>query len=52
MNNLPSVGGVTMWPLVAGDYVEAILFQDTGGALNTVAVAPHSVEFWGVWVHP
>jgi hypothetical protein len=35
----------TTYPLVAGDYVEARVFQGSAGALTIFAGAPHSNEF-------
>ena len=36
----------TTYQLAAGDYVEAIAFQTSGGALNVEAGANYSPEFW------
>lgn len=38
--------GNVVYRLAAGDYVELIGFQDSGGALNTVVGANYSPEFW------
>lgn len=36
----------TEYQLAAGDYVELVAFQDSGGALNVLAAANFSPEFW------
>lgn len=36
----------TAYQLVAGDYVELIVFQDSGGNLNVTAAGNLSPEFW------
>jgi hypothetical protein len=38
--------------LVAGDYVELIAFQTSGGNLNVTAAGNYSPEFWMHWVSP
>lgn len=35
----------TVYKLTAGDYVELVAFQDTGGALNLLALPNYSAEF-------
>jgi len=34
----------------AGDYVEVVVNQTSGGALNVAVAANYSPEFWGHWV--
>lgn len=34
------------WEFVAGEYVELLAYQNSGGALNVVAAAQVSPEFW------
>lgn len=51
----PSGGVVTLdfpWEadLAVGDYLETIVFQATGGALNVTPTFTWSVSLWGVWV--
>lgn len=36
----------TEYELAAGDYVEVVVAQSSGGALNVLAVASYSPEFW------
>lgn len=36
----------TQWSLAAGDYVELIAYQDSGGGLNVNSTADYSPEFW------
>lgn len=36
------------WQLTAADYVEVMVFQDSGGALNVTAASALSPEFWMV----
>jgi hypothetical protein len=53
-NLVPAVTGgvvteqvlVTMYNFAANDYVELVAFQNSGGALNLVAVGNYSPEFW------
>lgn len=40
---------VTEWPLNEGDYVEALVMQTSGGALNVLASGKYSPEFWMSW---
>jgi hypothetical protein len=40
----------TLYQFAAGDYVEAYVQQDSGGALNVVATGNFGPEFWAVWV--
>lgn len=56
---LPAVSGAatvltltTYWALAAGDYVEVAAYQDSGAALNAVAAASYSPEFWMTWDAP
>jgi hypothetical protein len=37
---------VTEYELAAGDYIESLVFQDSGGVLNVVATSAYSPEFW------
>jgi hypothetical protein len=41
-------GQTTAYPLTAGDYLEVVVYQDSGGALNvdTAAIAP---TLWATW---
>lgn len=41
---------VTFYPLAAGDYVELVANQTSGGALNMLALANYSPEFWFTWI--
>ena len=36
----------TRYIFTAGDYIEAVVFQNSGGALNVDAAADYSPEFW------
>lgn len=38
-----------VYSLAAGDYVEMLAYQDTGGNLNCQSSANNGPEFWGVW---
>ena len=38
-----------LYQLTAGDYVELVCNQNSGGALNVQASSPVSPEFWAVW---
>lgn len=38
------------WQLAAGDYVELVAFQSSGGALNVDAATSYSPEFWATWM--
>jgi hypothetical protein len=38
----------TLWGVAAGAYVECIVDQNSGGALNVNATASHSPEFWAI----
>ena len=40
----------TEWRLAAGDYVEVLVFQNSGAALNVVAGASETPEFSAVWL--
>lgn len=40
----------TDYPLAAGDYIEVIAEQATGGGLNVVAAGNYSPEAWLLWV--
>lgn len=40
----------TDYAMSAGDYMEVIAFQNSGGALNASAVSAYSPEFSGKWV--
>lgn len=37
------------YPLVAGDYIELVATQNSGGALNATAVVPYSPSFYAIW---
>ena len=37
------------YPLAAGDYIELVVTQNSGGALNAEAVTPYSPSFYAVW---
>lgn len=39
----------TAYQLAAGDYVELIVYQSSGGALNVNASDASSPEFWAIW---
>jgi hypothetical protein len=39
----------TKYQLAAGDYVELMAVQDSGGALNVAASGDYSPEFWFEW---
>lgn len=43
--NLSALETSTIYQLTAGDYIEAIVYQDSGGALNVSATANYSPEF-------
>ena len=40
----------TAYQLAAGDYVELLASQDSGGALNVLAASNYTPEFWFKWV--
>lgn len=40
----------TLYAFTAGQYVELVGFQNSGGALNLTAVSNSSPEFWAVFV--
>lgn len=42
----------TLNRLAVGDYVEAKVWQNSGGNLNTAAIAGSSPEFWAIWMAP
>lgn len=52
VEHAPSAAAVTAqnpgtdYRLTAGDYVEVIVFQSSGGALNVEAATNYSPEFW------
>lgn len=53
IEHAPSAAGATTvqdpgtdYRLTAGDYVEVVVFQSSGGALNVEAAANYSPEFW------
>jgi hypothetical protein len=37
------------YPLVATDYIELVVTQSSGGALNAEAVVPYSPSFYAIW---
>ncbi len=37
------------YPLVAGDYIELVVTQNSGGALNAEQVTPYSPSFYAMW---
>ena len=37
------------YPLAAGDYIELVATQNSGGALNVTAVVPYSPSFYAIW---
>ncbi len=39
----------TEYPLVAGDYIELVATQNSGGALNALALAPYSISLYAIW---
>ena len=39
----------TSWQFAAADYVEVVVLQVSGGALNVVAAASSSPEAWATW---
>ena len=41
---------VTEYALVAGDYLEVVVTQTSGGALNMESASAYSPEFWFRWV--
>ncbi len=45
-----SVNLNTTWPLAVGDYVECLVYQNSGGNLNVVRAAESSPAFWAKWV--
>lgn len=42
----PDFSVVTAYQMTAGDYVEVVVFQDSGGAINVLSAANFSPEFW------
>jgi len=40
----------SLYKFAVNDYVEARVYQTSGGALNVTAAAPYSAEFSAVWV--
>lgn len=40
----------TLWKMAAGDYVQALAYQTSGGALNVVGTGNTFPEFSAVWV--
>lgn len=44
------VSVTTLVSLAVADYVELVVHQDSGGALNVVDVDQNSPEFWADWV--
>lgn len=40
----------TMYALSAADYVELLVFQNSGGALNLDATGNYTPEFWAMWM--
>lgn len=42
----------TLVSLAAGDYVEVVVRQNSGVALNVVAAPQFSPEFWATWIGP
>lgn len=50
----PAPGGLgldvaTLWDCTPGDYVEFLVYQNSGGALNATQGASYSPEAWAVW---
>lgn len=39
----------TLYALSAGDYVELVVQQSSGGNLNIQSVSAYSPEFWAIW---
>lgn len=39
----------TMYAFSAGDYVEVVVQQTSGGALNVFSASAYSPEFWAIW---
>lgn len=48
-NSTPKHNLYTEWELAAGDYVEVLAYQSSGGSLN-IAANSGSPEFWFRWV--
>lgn len=45
------VEGVSMpYKFAAGDYIEMIAYQNSGGALNVITLSNYSPEFAAVWI--
>jgi predicted enzyme related to lactoylglutathione lyase len=42
------VGG-RLYPFSAGDYIELVAYQNTGGTINVTATGNQSPEFWAIW---
>lgn len=40
---------VTLYQFAAGDYVELLAYQNSGGALTVSALGNYSPEFWAAW---
>lgn len=51
-NVLPGLNPTADYTLAAGDYVELVAYQDSGGALNVVAQPSYSPEISAEWLHP
>lgn len=45
-----SMSVTTCWGLVAGDYIELQVYQNSGGPLNVNAASAYSPEFWATWI--
>lgn len=39
----------TQYPFAAGDYIEVVVVQSSGAALNVNASGNYSPEFWAIW---
>jgi hypothetical protein len=46
--DVTGVGARTLYQMAATDYVEVVVYQSSGGALNVSATANYSPEFWMV----
>jgi hypothetical protein len=57
IQRVPNSGGTddcrvavhTEYPLVAGDYIELVVAQNSGGALNALASVPYSIAMYAIW---
>jgi hypothetical protein len=49
-SSFPAFSIDTLYPFTAGQYVELIAYQTSGGALNVLAGGNHTPEFWAVLV--